>query len=493
MLLGTEVVDTDISMFWAGYLFDLNDRNQLVPELATAVPTLANGGISADGLRITYHLRHGVTWQDGAPFTAADVLFTWHALLNPKNDVVSRFGYDLISSIDTPDAYTLIVHLKRRFSPFVATFFTMANHPDCILPKHLLDRYPDINHVAYNRKPVGTGPFSVQSYEPGSRVVLVANGRYWRGRPKLDRVEFDIVGSDNTILSLMRSHQIDFFYHAPPSIVASLGNIPGTRVILTPRSRFADIGFNAGNQALSDIRVRQALAYGTDRTALIGKVTHGIAIPARTDQPAFSWAFDPGAKQYPYDPARARALLDDAGWHAGRRGIRERSGAPLALTLVSFTGDATVAETEELLQSQWRQIGVDVTIKNFPSGQLYATVAAGGIEQSEKFDVVIENWANGSDPDESILVTCHMAPPAGWNIYRFCDPKLDAAENLALASYDRAIRAKAYATVQREINEKLPFYVIWYERQIDVVNGNFRNYKPAHAVTPFWNTWQWSI
>jgi peptide/nickel transport system substrate-binding protein len=481
ILLGTEVVDTDISMFWAGYLFNLNDRNELVPELATTVPTQANGGISRDGLTITYRLRRGVVWQDGAPFTASDVVFTWHEMLNPANNVVSRFGYDVVSSVTTPDPYTLVVHLKRHFSPFVATFFTMANHPDCILPKHLLAKYRDINRIPYNQKPIGTGPFIVRSYEPGSRIELVANDRYWRGRPKLDRVEFLIVGSDNTLLTLMESHQIDFFYRAPESMAQTVRNIPGTRVILTQLSRFADVGFNGSNPALADVRVRRALAYATDRKALIDKVTHGIAVEAQTDQPSFSWAFDPRATEYPYDPKRASDLLAQA----GRRHF--------SLTLVSFTGAATVTEAEELLQSEWRDVGVDVTIKNFPSGQLYATLSAGGIEQSGKFDAVIENWANGSDPDESILVTCHMAPPAGWNIYHFCDPTLDAAERTALSSYDRAVRARAYATVQERINEELPFYVLWYERQLDIVNTDFKNYRPAHAVTPFWNTWAWSI
>ncbi len=493
MLLGTETVDTDISMFWAGYLFNLDDRNQLLPELAEQIPSLANGGISRDGLTITYHLRRGVQWHDGAPFTADDVIFSWQAMMNPRNLTVSRFGYDIVSRIQKRDDYTIVVHLRHRFSPFVATFFTMANHADCILPAHLLSHYSDLNRVAYNLKPIGTGPFRVESYEPGSKIVFVANNRYWRGPPKLRRIEFQIVGSDNTMLTLMQSHAIDFFYRAPETLASSLRNISGTRVVETPLSRFTDIGFNAANPALADVRVRQALAYATDRGTLIDKVTHDIAIPAQTDQPAFSWAFNPRTRQYPYDPARAAALLDAAGWHPGPAGLRERDGRPLQLTLVSFTGSGTITATEALLQAQWRRLGADVSIKNFPSGQLYATLGAGGIEQSGKFDVAIENWANGSDPDESILVMCSMAPPAGWNIYHFCSPQLDAAERMALTSYDRNVRRQAYGNVQRILNEQLPFFVIWYQRQFDIVNTDLKNYKPAHAVTPFWNTWEWSI
>src|SRR5579863_1845784 len=126
-VLGQESIDTDVSMFWAGHLFNWSDQRQLVPELATQVPTIANGGISNDGRTIVYHLRRGVRWQDGAPFDAGDVLFTWRAIMNPRNDVPVRQGYDEIQRIDTPDRYTLVVHLRRPYAPFVTTFFSMSN------------------------------------------------------------------------------------------------------------------------------------------------------------------------------------------------------------------------------------------------------------------------------------------------------------------------------------------------------------------------------
>ena len=493
-LLGTQTVDNDLSMFWAGYLFNYSDANAFVPELATRVPTLANGDIARDGRTITYHLRRGVTWQDGAPFSADDVIYTWQQMMNPRNAVASRLGYDDVARIDRLDAYTIAVHLKHSFAPFVATFFTLANHPDCILPKHLLARYSDINRVPYNELPIGTGPFRIVKYERGSTIEFVANPHYWRGRPKLDRIDYHIVPSDNTMLSMIESHQLDFFYRAPETMAASLRGIPGTRVVLSPFTRFADLGFNAAVPALNDVRVRRALVYATDRRALIEKVTHGVTLAGDTDQPPFSWAYDPHAKHYSYDLAQATRLLDAAGWRTAQPGgIRQKGGRPLALSLVSFTGSDTATAAEAVIQAQWRQAGVDVTIKNYPSGQLYATKSMGGIEQSGKFDVIFENWANGSDPDDSILLLCSMAPPAGWNVYHFCDPALDAAERTALTSYDPAIRRTAYARVQEIAARQLPFIVLWYQRELDVVNTDLKNYQPAHAVTPFWNTWEWSI
>jgi peptide/nickel transport system substrate-binding protein len=492
-LLGTQVVDTDIGMLWAAYLLRFNDRNQFVPELALAVPMQANGGISADGLRITYRLRRGVKWQDGAPFTAADVLYTWRQMLNPNNAVVSRVGYDVISRIDAPDPYTIVVRLKRRFAPFVATFFAPANHTNCILPAHLLKRYRDLNHAAYNDLPVGTGPFKIVRYVPGVEIEFVANDSYWRGAPKLRRIDYRIVQSESTLLTLLQSHAVDLDFRADESQAPSLHGIAGTRVVLTPETRFADLGFNAGSPILADGHVRRALAYATNRPMLIQKVMHGVAIPARTDQPPFSWAYDPHAVNYRYDLQRARGLLDAAGWRMGSDGIRVKNGKPLRLELVSFTGSPTISATEVLVQQMWRQAGVDVYIKNYNSSELYSTLSAGGIEQSGKFDVIVENWANGTDPDDSILVRCDMAPPNGWNVYHFCSRALDAAETTAITSYNRAVRKGAYDRIQSVLQRQLPFFVLWYVQQIDVVNTDFRGYKPAHAVTPFWNPWEWSI
>jgi peptide/nickel transport system substrate-binding protein len=492
-MLGTEVIDKDLSMFWAGYLFNWSDRNEMVPELAETVPTLANGGIAKDGLTITYHLRRGVKWQDGAPFTADDVTYTWRQMMNPDNPVVSQLGYNDVTRIDTPDPHTAIVHLKRRFAPFVNAFFTMSNNPVAILPKHLLAQYPNLSRVPFNRMPVGTGPFRVVAYERGSHIIFEANPSYWRGRPKLQKIEWNIIGNDNTLLTELKTHEIDFYYRATEAQIPSLQDIPGTRMILTPFTQFADIGINAGHPPLDDVRVRRALAYATDRRELIDKVSHGINVTGDTDQPAFLWAYNGDVTKYPYDPKRAGELLDQAGWTVGADGMRSKDGKPLQLQMTGFTGSSTVSGAQIVIQQQWRKVGIDIEIKDWPSNTLYATLANNGVEMTGKFDVAYEEWANGTDPDESILVTCSMAPPAGWNIYHFCDKRLDAAEADALVNYDPARRKADYAVVQREMADQLPFIIIWYLRRVDVINTDFKNYTPAHAVTPFWNTWEWSI
>jgi peptide/nickel transport system substrate-binding protein len=492
-IMGLQTVDTDLGMFWAGHLFNWSDTNEFVPELATDVPTLENGGISKDGLRITYHLRKGVTWQDGAPFTADDVIFSWRQVMNKNNTVPSQLGYQSISAIDKPDAYTIVVRLKKRFAPFVATFFTMSNTTYGVIPKHLLDKYPNLNHTEFANKPVGTGPFIVAEYQKGSFIRFVANPHYWRGPPKLKEIDYRFIGTDNTALMLTKTHEIDFYYRAAASMAPSLRHVPGTRVVLSPFTRFTDLGFNAGNPILADVSVRKALAYGTDRDELIAKVTQGVSMPADSDQPPYLWAHDNNVTRYPHDVSKAAALLDLAGWSMGPDGIRHKGGRPLQLQLVGFTGSAVVTATEAVIQRQWHEIGIDVQIKNFPSDILYAAQRDGGVEQNGKFDVALEQWANGIDPDESVLFKCDLAPPHGWNIYHFCNRALDAAEEAALVEYSQGARKADYAQVQEILTDQLPIFVLWFERDQHVINTDFKNFKPAHASTPFWNTWEWEI
>lgn len=491
-LMGTQAIDTDLSLFWGAYLYLLDDRMHIQPELATRLPSVENGGISGDGLRIVYHLRPGVRWQDGAPFTADDVVYSWRQVMNPLNDAGSRQGYDLIRKIDEPDKHTVVIYLRQKWAPFVSMFFTMSATTYCILPKHILAKYRDLNKVAFNRLPVGTGPFKVVA-NANDKIKLVANPLYWRGEPKLREIDFNVVSSDQTILDMVRAHRIDFYVNAAQALEPQLHGIRGATVYLYPFTRFTDIGFNLSRPQLSDVRVRQALAYATDRDQLITHVTHGVNLPADGDQPPFFWAHTDRVKKYSYNPRLAGELLDEAGWRLGSDGYRHRNGLTMRLRMVGFSGSSTTTEAEQWIRAQWREVGVDVDVRNYSSDKLYASQADGGIEQRGKFDVAFEEWANGVDPDESQLFLCNLRPPAGWNIYHYCSGQLDAAENAALSDYHQNIRKADYARVQEILTQDLPIFVIWFQQRQDVVNIDLKNYRPAQAVSPFWNSWQWEI
>lgn len=492
-LVGEQQVDVDLSMFWCGYLLNWSDKNEFVPELATDAPTLANGGIAKDGLSITYHLRKGVLWHDGQPFSADDVIFTWQAVMNPNNNVQTRLGYDLITGIDKKDPYTIVVHLRKKYAPFVNSFFTMSSTPYCIIPKHVLGSLKDINHAPYNNKPIGTGPFMVERYEQGNLVKLVANPHYWRGAPKLKEIDFKIIPDENTILTQLRTHEVDFEYNAPSAQAPSLRDIPGTNYLLTQFTQYGQLALNTTSPALSDVNVRRALYYGTNRQEVIDKISHGVNVKGDSDQPSFLWAHADGLPQYEFDLAKANKMLDDAGWKAGPDGIRAKNGQRLSVLAVTATGAATSIAMVTYLQQAWRKLGVDVQVKSYNPSLLFATYQAGGIIQGSKFDIAFYSWVNGIDPDDATNFLCDQFPPHGQNVYKFCDKDLDAAEQIALTDYDQSHRKAAYDKVQRILADKVPLIIMWFNRRQDVFNTDFKNYKPAHAVTEFWNTWEWSI
>jgi peptide/nickel transport system substrate-binding protein len=492
-VVGNQTIDAELAQLWGGLFFNWTDKNEFNPELATAVPTLQNGGISPDGKTIVYHLRRGVFWHDGRPFTADDVIFTWHAILNKKNNVGSTVGYDLITAIDKRDNYTIAVHLKAAYAPFVATFFAPSGTPYPVLPKHLLARYDNLNQVAYNSQPIGTGPFVVDRWQRGNKIVFHANPHYWRGPPKLREIWYTPIPVESTIVTLLQSHDADLEYRGSANNYAQLSAIAGYTKQLTPFSLYTEMGLNVGSPQLAGVAVRRALWNAIDVPALIRDVTHGVDEPGYTDQPRFSWAYNPHIPHYRYDVARAKAQLDAAGWRVGSDGIRTKGGRRLTLVVAHGAGSAIGNAAAVIVQRSWHDIGIETTIKSYPTSLLFASYGAGGILQRGHFDVGLFSWSSGTDPDDSTLWTCDRIPPSGQNVYRYCNPAVDAAERVAVASNDRAVRKKAYATVQRVLADDVPMIVMWYERRLAVANSDLRNYRPAHAVSSFWNCYEWEI
>lgn len=492
-VVGNFQIDSDLAELWGGLLFNWSDRDQYVPELATAVPTLENGRISRDGKTIVYHLRRGVLWQDGAPFTAADVIFSWHAIMNKNNNVPSTVGYELISAIDKRDDHTIVVHLRRAYAPFVATFFAPSSTPYPVLPAHLLAKYPNINQIPFNSKPVGTGPFIVDQWQRGSKIVFHANPHYWRGRPKLDEIWYTPIPDENTIVTLLQTHEADLEYYGAAVSYPQFSHIGGTHVLLTPFTQYAQLGLNLRTPALSDVRVRRALWYAIDAPRLIRDVSHGVYTIGYTDQPSFLWAYNPNTAHYDHDAAKARALLDAAGWKAGFGGIRVKDGQRLALVLAGVSGNTTGNATAVVVQRDFRDVGIDLAIKTYTSSLFFSTYGAGGILQTGKFDLAFFTWVNGTDPDDSTLWMCNQFPPTGQNIDHFCNPELDRQERIALSSNNRVVRKKAYDAIQSILADQVPAVITWYVRRISVYNTDLKNYRPAHAVSSFWNSYAWDI
>ncbi len=463
-----------------------------VPILAQVVPTLENGGISRDGLTITYHLRKNAQWQDGVPLTSKDVKFTWSAILSPNNNVITHTGYELVRSVDTPDPYTVVFHMKQKFSPAVDTIFGESDSPYEILPEHILGKLHDINSVPFNSAPVGSGPFTFKQWVHGDHLTLVANPHYFLGAPKLKAIVIKMIPDENTELNQLRTHDLDWQFQGSANQYQQLQTIRDLRIVLKAHNQYERIEMNNKHPPLDDVRVRRAIAYAVDSQKLVHDLTFGSATVADQDLPPFMWAHYPGVTRYPHDPALARTLLAQAGWTPGRDGILRRNGRRLVLTMVTNNTNVTRRAAVIQVQAMLHQVGIATDVKYYLGQLLFASVGQGGILQNGKFDLSWNGWVAGIDPDQSSLFQCGARPPKGNNTTFYCNPQMDAAQQLALTSYDRPARTKAYATIETLLSRDEPQIPVWWPRQIQAVNPDFKNFTP-NPVTESWNAYTWDI
>jgi peptide/nickel transport system substrate-binding protein len=492
-LLAGTTIEIFIDRFMFEPLLSADPHGNPVPMLASAVPTQANGGISPDGLTIVYHLRHDARWSDGVPVTARDVIWSWQAIQNTGNDVVSRHGYDDIRAIDAPDLYTAVVHLKQRFSPFVNTFFAESDQAYEIVPRHLLARYPDINQIPFDSQPLVTdGPFRFSSWLRGDRIVLDANRGFFEGPPGLRRVVIQFVANEDTAVNLLRTHAIDYIYQPSIQTYPALSAMPDGKIVWVNVNGFEGMEMNLSHPFLADPRVRMAIAAALDKRALTLQLTHGQSTTATEDLPSWIWAFDPSVKSVPFDPDAAKTLLARAGWLAGPDGIVRKNGRPLELTLATDTVTATHRSESLLIQAALRRIGIAVSVKYYPLDILYAPQGMGGIQHGGKFDLLVYGWYAGIDPDNSSQLTCDNFPPHGYNDPRYCSHAMDAAQAIALAYYDRATRTRAYSTIESLLAADNPIVYFWWQRQQEAITVDFHGFAP-NPVVESWNSWQWKI
>lgn len=483
-LLSQQTTLSLMSSLTMAWLVKWDRNNTPYPELATEVPTQEDGGVSKDGLTITYHLRKGVKWSDGAPFNGDDVVWTYHAIMNPANNVTSRTGWDRITRIDEPDKYTVVFHLSKPYSPFITTFFSSAGANPSVLPKHLLAQYPDINHVAYNSLPVGIGPFKYKEWQRSQRVVMVANPLYFRGSPKLKEVDFDIIPDRNTVMTELQAHELDLWMLMPGSYLAKLNGLRGFTAHRQPGYAFNHLDFNVTRPALKDPAVRIALRYALDRATLRHKIGHDAGYLQDQPSPRTAPFWDPSIGFTAFNIQKANQTLDAAGWKMGPNGVRSKNGVSLNLEVATSAGTSDVDQMIELIRQWWKQIGVNLSVKHYPAPLMFAAYADHGIVLRGDWDIIFFQW--GVDPigDYSFLYACDQIPPSGQNNIRWCNPVADKAMHDLFAHYSQSERNRDVAVLMGQLQKDVPTIVTTGAEAISFSNSDLKNFQPG-AVTAF--------
>jgi peptide/nickel transport system substrate-binding protein len=499
--LDTNAVGGDVSMFVYSYAIRYNSKAQPVPDALSEVPTVANGDVSKDGLLLKYKLRHNIKWQDGQPLTCNDLKFTWQVIMNTHNNVNTTDGFRDIATIDCSDPHVAIIHMKRLYAPYLQQLWGVnGNAP--ILPEHILAKYNDdkgsLNTAPFNSLPVGSGPFKVVEWKRGDEVRMVANPYFYLGKPKLDEVIFKSMPDENTMETQLLTHEIDMLARGTglnwpryQEIAADPAN--GLNAIRVNSFLYAHIDFNLRSPIVGDPKVRLALAYATNRDEIIQKIAHGSAVAAETDQnPALSWAYTGDFEHHPFDPEKAKAILDADGWKVGPDGIRVKNGKRLEFNLSTQTENTNGKAIQTLVQQEWHDVGAQGDVKNVPTTEFFDNSSA-GIIQGGHYDVAFFSWVAAADPDDSAIYSGDNLAPHGQNGLFWNNPKVTAATRAALSTLDQNERKKQYQIVQQQMAIDVPTIVVYFLKEPYVYNTDLKGFDPSPVISAFWNPWEYSI
>lgn len=433
-----------------GLLFDnLLSRD----ERLSVKPGLAERWEIPDPTTYVFHLRTGLRFSDGSPLTSRDVKWSFDSLLQGKVRSTKAATYRSVDHIDAPDDSTVIFHLKQ---PWAALLWNVAGGGG-------MGIVPFGSGAEASQQPVGSGPFRFVSAEQDKEVVIERNDHYWGDKAKLARVRFAVVPDTTTRALELRKGSADVEINAlTPDMESALEREPRLAVIRGPGTRLAYMAFNLRDSILKDPRVRQALAYALDRRPLIRFLLGGEARPADSVLPPESWAYDPRVEKYACDPAKARQLLDEAGY-------AEKNGVRFHLVMKTSTEEASRAMAA-VFQQQLREVGIALDIRSFEFATFFSDITHG------EFQLYSLRWIGGNeDPDifEYAFDSARIIPN-GANRQYYSNPRVDALIAKASTQVDQNARKQDYAEIQQILAQDLPYINLWYFDNVMVYSKRVR-------------------
>jgi peptide/nickel transport system substrate-binding protein len=429
--------------------------------------------ISPDRLTITFHLRKGIKWHDGAPFTADDVLFTYRLYTDPKTPTAYAEDYRQVAHAEAPDPHTFRVTYEKPFAPALDSWGVSIH------PKHLLDGV-DVTKSPLARHPVGTGPFRFVEWKAGEKVVLESNPDYFEGQPYVKRVVYRIIPDLSTQFLELQSGGLDFMTLTPLQYQTQTDTPAFNRRFNKYRYLafgYTYLGYNLRRPMFQDKRVRQALSCAINQQEIIDGVLLGLGQPATGPYKTDTWVYNPNVRRYPYDPAKARALLAEAGWRdSDGDGIVDKDGQPLAFTIVTNQGNDLRVKTGEIIQRRFREVGVDVRLRVIEWASFLKEFINPG-----NFDATILGWTGGPEPDQYNIWHSSKTGPRELNFIQFRNAEADELLERGRRTFDQAERKRIYDRFQEILAEEQPYTFLYIPDALPVVAKRFHGIEPAPA------------
>ena len=495
-------------------LATINEKGEYVATLAQELPSLDNGGLSADYLTVTWKLREGLKWSDGEALTSDDVKFTVEVLSNPDAGALTgTSGFDLITSVETPDDLTAVLTYSAPYPGYLDQFAYG------LFPRHATGEPADMANWEWNRNPVGAGPFIVSNWASGESITMTRNPNYYEtGKPYLDSLVFAIVPEPaaQTAMMLNSEAQMQLWpgefkadYDELLKGIATQHLIPGIWNMAIDFNLSApfdgDPTASAPHPILGDIRVRQAIASAIDYQTLQKDVLKGSAGDS-TNPFAYGWYQCDLPRAFDYDVEKANQLLDEAGWVMGDDGIRVAKGAMyaedgtrLSLELQGYTAFDPLQLTEEFIVENLKAVGVEARIQNYDFSIIFGTFEDNSPRAVGDYDMLIFDRGFTTEPQGYNFDAYHSSRiptaenPTGGNYFRWVNADVDAALETAGSSFDLQTRKDAYCTVGQAVIDDLPQVYLYLFQDNYGVADNLDGYVLSTWGSMSWGAQNWKI
>jgi peptide/nickel transport system substrate-binding protein len=470
-VLASDSVSSDICALVFNGLLRYNPKLELEGELAESWE------VKDGGKTLIFHLRKGVLWQDGQPFSSADVLFTYQCLMDPKLASPRKGPFELVAKLEAPDPSTVVVRYKQAFAP------ALESWGQGILPKHLLQG-KDLLKDPFNQSPVGTGPYKFVRWAPNQSIELAAHDAYFEGRPHIRRYLMRIIKEESTRLMELKAQGIDSMTLSPDQYK---NQVKGSEALVkTYRypslNSYSYLGFNHEKPLFKDKRVRMALARAIDRQALIDAILLGLGLPCTGPYSPGMPAYNKDVKAVPYDLSAAAKLLDEAGWKLGPKGVRIKDGQELSFAIQTNQGNPVREKIAVVMQQQFKKLGVEAKVQTLEWSLFIKEYI-----DKKNFDAVVMGWQLSLDPDIYDLWHSSKNHPREFNFLSYKNPQVDRLLEQGRTTFEPQRRKAIYQQVHALIAADEPMAFLFAGDELFAMNKRFRGL----LVTDTGVSWYW--
>jgi peptide/nickel transport system substrate-binding protein len=444
---------------------------------------LATSWVYSDaGKTLTFKLRPGITWHDGKPFESQDVAFTWKAIMDPKSASPRSSDFELVSAVETPDPLTVVVRYKKAFAPALNSWIIG------IAPKHLLEGEKDINASAFNRHPVGTGPYIFKNWVDKQFMELEANPAYYEGKPHIARVIKRFIPEQSTQLLELKSGKIDSMGSlTPDQYVTEASKEDFKKMARSFRSpglaNYTYLGFNLKRPPFNDKLVRLAISHAIDRKELISGVLQGLGQPCSGPYSPMMPAYNPKVLPVAYDLKKSAELLEQAGWKKGPDGIRLKAGKRFSFKLITNQGNETRKKLVLIIQQQLAKVGIEAKVEFYE----WSTYLSNYVD-IHNFDAMVMAWNTGLEPDQYAMWHSSQNGKGQFNLVDYANPEVDRLLVQGRETMDPARRIAIYRRFHELIAADQPYCFLYSGDSLSAMSHRIQGIKEEKTGY----SWYWA-